>query len=111
MSLTPDRFFNGENTCSCCNKPMYVNDIGIVFRPSYKIIDDFLFCVECATQMTMAIVQDLSRLNPDIAFAYYDGFTGSKDATSLNLRRHAEALKALAERMEGHAEMVDQFGR
>jgi len=43
MSLTPDRFFNGENTCSCCNKPMYVNDVGIVFRPSYKIIMIFYF--------------------------------------------------------------------
>lgn len=109
MSLTPDPHFNGENTCSCCNKVMYVNDTGIVFRPDSQVIEDFLFCVECAVKMTMAIAQDISKINPDLAFAYYNRFP-APGATASNMRRHAESLRALAERMEGHAGIIEQFG-
>lgn len=103
MSLTPDIYFNGENTCSCCDKPMYVNDVGIVYRPHKR--QDFLFCTSCAVQMTMSIAQDVSKLNPDIGLSYYFRFKDT-DAAEWNLRRHANALKELAAKMDEHAQSL-----
>ena len=107
MSLTPDKFFNGGNACTCCDEPMFVNDTGIVYRPRKN--KDFMFCRDCATSMTMAVAQDISRLAenfPDSAFNYYFGFK-AVHAAGANLRRHAGALKKLAEQMEMQAESLE----
>ena len=101
MSLTPDRFFQGESVCACCDKPMLVNDIGIVY-------DSFLFCANCATAMTMSIAQDISKLDPDLGLSYYFKFT-TQEASAINLRRHANALKELASKMEDHADSMVYF--
>jgi len=106
MSLTPDIFFNGESVCTSCNKPMFVNDIGIVYRPTKA--KDFVFCVGCATAMTMSIAQDISKLDPDLGLSYYFKFQTS-EASAINLRRHANALKGLASKMEDHADSMAYF--
>lgn len=105
MSLTPDPYFNGNSTCLCCDKPMFANDAGIVYRP-YKR-EDFLFCVGCATQMTMSIAQDITKVHggPDIALSYYFKFS-DLEASASNLRRHADGLKKLAEMMESQADSL-----
>ena len=109
MSLTPTPFYSGDNTCTCCDKPMYANDVGIVYRP-YKKQNDFLFCIECATQMTMSIAQDISKVdNLDSAFSYYFRFK-APNASATNLRRHANALKDLATKMESQASGLELFG-
>ena len=100
MSLTPTPFYNGENVCTCCDKPMYVNDVGVIYRPS-KNRDDFMFCIDCATQMTMSIAQDISKLNPDIGLSYYFRFKSPG-----SLYRHANALKELAANMETQASCI-----
>jgi len=108
MSLTPDKFFNGDNACTCCNKPMFANDTGIVYRPQKK--KDFMFCMDCATSMTMAVAQDISRLAEnfsDNAFNYYFRFKAVSHAAGTNLRRHAGALKKLAGQMEMQAESLE----
>lgn len=105
MSLTPDPHFNGNNTCLCCDKPMYANDVGVVYRP-YKR-EDFMFCIECATQMTMSIAQDISnvRNGPDSALSYY--FRFNPEGRAFNLRRHADGLKKLAAMMDSQADAFD----
>ena len=109
MSLTPTPFYNGENVCTCCDKPMYVNDVGVIYRPS-KNRDDFMFCIDCATQMTMSIAQDISKVdNLDSALSYYFQFK-TPDARAKNLRRHANALKELALKMEDQASGFELFG-
>ena len=111
MSLTPDRFFQGESVCTCCNKPMLVNDVGIVYSPSKE--GSFLFCVRCATEMSISVAQDISKLarhDPDIAFQRYLAFNMSLAAPGYNLRRHAQALKVLAEQMETQADSLNIFG-
>jgi hypothetical protein len=99
MSLTPDRFFNGESVCTACDKPMFANDTGVVYRPQKA--KDFMFCIECATQMTMSIAQDISKLNPDIGLSYYFRFKSPG-----SLYRHANALKELAANMETQASCI-----
>ncbi len=106
MSLTPDIFFNGKSVCACCDKPMLVNDIGIVYNPNKA--KDFLFCADCATAMTMSIAQDISRLEPDLGLSYYFKFQ-TPEASAINLRRHANALKELASKMEDHADSMAYF--
>jgi hypothetical protein len=103
MSLTPDPHFNGDNTCVCCDKPMYANDVGVIYRPQKR--EDFMFCIECATQMTMSIAQDIARINPDIGLSYYFKFKGL-EASAANLRRHANGLKKLVTMMEDHADSM-----
>ena len=100
MSLTPDRFFNGESVCTACDKPMFANDTGVVYRPQKA--KDFMFCMDCATSMTMSIAQDIAKLNPDLGLSYYFKFK-NPSASSSNLRRHANALKKLALSMEDQA--------
>lgn len=107
MSLTPTPFYNGENVCTCCDKPMYVNDVGIVYRPLKR--EDFMFCMECSTKMTMSIAQDIARINPEIGLSYYSAFK-TPDARAKNLRRHANALKELALKMEDRASAFELFG-
>lgn len=107
MSLTPDRYFNGESVCTACDKPMFANDIGIVYRPQKS--KDFMFCTECATAMTMSIAQDISRLAnglPDTAFSYYFRFKASPEASERTLANHAQALKKLASQMEMQADAL-----
>jgi hypothetical protein len=88
---------------------MYINDIGVVYRPS-KNKDDFMFCIDCATHMTMAMAQDISKVgNPDIALSYYFQFK-TPDARARNLRRHANALKELSLKMEDQASAFELFG-
>jgi hypothetical protein len=109
MSLTPDTAFNGESTCTACDKPMFVNDVGVVYRP-YKR-PDFLFCSHCAVQMTMSIAQDISKLakkNSDTGLSYYFQYK-DMNASAWNLRRHATALKELAEQMDQQAESLAYF--
>jgi len=103
MSLTPDRFFNGESVCTACDKPMFANDTGVVYRPQKA--KDFMFCMDCATSMTMSIAQDISKLNPDLGLSYYFKFK-APNASAINLRRHADALKDLASKMEDHADSM-----
>lgn len=109
MSLTPDIHFNGESVCNCCDKPMFANDRGIVFRPSSNR-PDFLFCVHCAVQMTMSLAQDIDKLDPDSALGYYFKFK-AKGAPVHNMRRHAVGLKKLVSKMEDHADALEKFGR
>jgi len=104
MSLTPTPFYNGDNTCTCCDKPMYANDVGVIFRP-HSQRDDFMFCTDCATSMTMSIAQDIAKLNPDLGLSYYFKFK-APNASAINLRRHADALKDLASKMEDHADSM-----
>ena len=107
MSLTPDTFFNGESACTACDKPMFANDIGVVYRPQKS--KDFMFCRDCATAMTMSIAQDISKLadhSPDTAFSYYFKFKAKPDASEWSIRRHAEALKKLATKMEWQADAL-----
>jgi hypothetical protein len=73
MSLTPMIFFRGESVCTCCDKPMYANDVGIVFVPSAKR-DDIMFCTDCAVKVTMSVTQDIAKLSPDIGLSYYFKF-------------------------------------
>jgi hypothetical protein len=101
MSLTPMIFFRGESVCTCCDKPMYANDVGIVFVPSAKR-DDIMFCTDCAVKVTMSVTQDIAKLSPDIGLSYYFKFK-NPSASSSNLRRHANALKKLALSMEDQA--------
>lgn len=108
MSLTPTPFYNGDNTCTCCNKPMYANDVGVVFRP-HSQKNDFMFCTDCATSMTMSIAQDISKLDPDLGLSYYFRFK-AQGASATNLRRHANALKELAANMESQASGLELFG-
>jgi hypothetical protein len=82
---------------------MYANDVGVVYRP-YKR-EDFMFCIECATQMTMSIAQDIARTNPDIGLSYYFKFK-SPEASAANLRRHANGLKKLTTLMEQQADSM-----
>jgi len=108
MSLTPDIFFNGISKCTACEKPMLINDVGVVYNPDKA--KDFLFCMDCATAMTMSTAQDISKLadgNPDIAFNYYSRFRLVPTAASSNLRRHSEALTKLAAQMAQHANDLD----
>ena len=104
MSLTPTHY-TGNSECTACEKPMLVNDVGIVYRPAKA--KDFLFCVDCATAMTMAVAQDISKLAdglPDTAFSYYFKFRAAPTAASSNLHRHSEALAKLATQMEQQAD-------
>lgn len=104
MSLTPDIYFNGESTCTCCNKPMFANDRGIVFRPNSNR-PDFLFCTHCAVHMTMSLAQDITKLDPDTGLSYYFRFQ-NMEAGAWNLRRHADALKKLATKMDEQADSL-----
>lgn len=106
MSLTPDIFFNGISKCTACEKPMLINDVGVVYNPDKA--KDFLFCMDCATAMTMSIAQDISKLDPDLGLSYYFKFN-SQEASATNLRRHANALKELASKMEDHADSMAYF--
>jgi hypothetical protein len=98
MSLTPTTFFRGESVCTCCDKPMYANDVGIVFVPPARRQNDLMFCTPCAVKLTMSVAQDISKLNPDIGLSYYFEFK-----TPVSLYRHANALKELAANMESQA--------
>ena len=100
MSLTPTTFFRGESVCTCCDKPMYANDVGIVFIPSTKR-NDLMFCTSCAVKLTMSVAQDISKLSPDIGLSYYFGFKSPG-----SLYRHANALKELAASMETQASYI-----
>jgi hypothetical protein len=100
MSLTPMIFFRGESVCTCCDKPMYANDVGIVFVPSAKR-DDIMFCTDCAVKVTMSVAQDISKLSPDIGLSYYFEFK-----SPASLYRHANALKELAASMETQASCI-----
>jgi len=104
MSLTPTTFFRGESVCACCDKPMYANDIGVVYNP-YKKRNDIMFCINCAVKVTMSMAQDISRLNPDLSLSYYFEFK-TQEFSAFNLRRHANALKELASKMEDYAGSV-----
>jgi hypothetical protein len=85
---------------------MFVNDTGVVYRP--KKAKDFVFCMDCATSMTMSIAQDISKLDPDLGLSYYFKFK-TQEASVINLRRHANALKELASKMENHADSIAYF--
>jgi hypothetical protein len=104
MSLTPDMFYNGENTCLSCDKPMYANEVGITYHPPKG--KHVMWCAGCASRLALVLVQDLSNLSPEIAFSRYQEFS-NPGAPAWNLRRHAEALRKLAEDMEGHADALD----
>jgi len=97
MSLTPTTFFRGESVCTACGKPMFANDVGIVFVPPAKR-NDLMFCTRCAVKLTMSVAQDISKLNPDIGLSYYFEFK-----SPASLYRHANALKELAANMETQA--------
>ena len=110
MSLTPDPYFNGDNNCTACEKPMHINDTGIIFRPSK--MGDFMFCIDCATKITMSVAQDISRIangDPDRAFKYYLNFTSTPKAKALSLRRHSNAIKLLTKQMDDQADAFDLF--
>jgi hypothetical protein len=108
MSLTPDPYFNGDNNCTACEKPMHINDTGIIFRPSK--MGDFMFCIDCATKITMSVAQDISKIaygDPDRAFKYYLNFISTPRAKALSLRRHSNALKLLTKQMDDQADAFD----
>jgi len=109
MSLTPEPFFRGENVCSCCDKPMYINDQGIIFHKHKGGQAYFMFCMDCAVSMTMSIAQDIFKVatgNADTALSYYYKFK-NPGATEANLYRHADALQGLANKMKLHAEALE----
>jgi hypothetical protein len=69
MSLTPAYMFRGKTDCCGCGKKMEVNDQGIFYNVSKQNIkdeiQDLMFCVPCAWQVSHAVVADLVKLKND----------------------------------------------
>lgn len=69
-----------------------------------------MFCIDCATKITMSVAQDISKIaygDPDRAFKYYLNFISTPRAKALSLRRHSNALKLLTKQMDDQADAFD----
>ena len=105
MSTTPDMFYHGKNACSLCDKPMFVNDHGVTYRPNSSKQGDKMFCASCAIQLVMSVGQDLMRMQPEVAFNFYQRFK-HPGAAAANLRRHAMAMHNLSGAMTDWAAAI-----
>jgi hypothetical protein len=108
MAVTPDMFYNGESVCSMCDKPMFANDHGITYDPMNPKHGYKMFCPECAVKLVMSVGQDLMRLQPEVAFGFYREFK-HPGAPGANMRRHAEALRKLCDRLDDWADAMSDY--
>ena len=102
MSITPDKHYHGDKTCRCCGKEMTANDAGVTyhtFRNKHDMMNDLMFCVECAVDVTRAMVQDIRRIDPEVVY--------QKHWYADELNRYARVLRELADHAEGVAGVIE----